>query len=203
MNEQTAPQGLDLSKGVKLTELAEGKLLGHVGEEEVLLVRGEDGIFAVGAHCTHYHGPLADGLIVGNSIRCPWHHACFDLRRGEALRAPAFNPIDCWKVEERGDVVFVRDKVDVSGTTAPKSKKGPDRIMIVGGGAAGFAAAEMLRRESFGGDIVMLSQEAAAPIDRPNVSKDYLAGSAPEDWMPLRPNDYYRDAGIELRLESK
>lgn len=203
MDEQTAPQGPDLSKGVKLTELAEGKLLGHVGEEQVLLVRGEGGLFAIGAYCTHYHGPLADGLVVGNSVRCPWHHACFDLRSGEALRAPAFNSIDCWKVEERGDMVFVRDKIDASSVAAPKSKKGSDRIVIVGGGAAGFAAAEMLRRESFGGDIVMLSREKAAPIDRPNVSKDYLAGSAPEDWMPLRPDDYYRDAGIDLRRETE
>lgn len=203
MDEQTAPQGPDLSKGVKLTELAEGKLLGHVGEEQVLLVRGEGGLFAVGAYCTHYHGPLADGLVVGDSIRCPWHHACFDLHSGEALRAPAFNPIDCWKVEERGDMIFVRDKIDASSVAAKKSKKGSDRIVIVGGGGAGFAAAEMLRRESFGGDIVMLSQEKALPIDRPNVSKDYLAGSAPEDWMPLRPDDYYREAGIDLRFETE
>jgi len=137
--------------------------------------------------------------VVGDSIRCPWHHACFDLRSGEALRAPAFNPVDCWKVEEREDMFFVRDKVDASSVAAPKSK-GPDRIVVVGGGAAGFAAADMLRRDGFGGDIVMLSEEAAAPIDRPNVSKDYLAGSAPEDWMPLRPDGYYRDAGIDLRL---
>ncbi|WP_424631976.1 FAD-dependent oxidoreductase [Bradyrhizobium sp. SYSU BS000235] len=200
MNEQTAPEGPDLSKGVKLTELAEGKLLGHVGEEQVLLVRGESGIFAVGAHCTHYHGPLADGLVVGDTIRCPWHHACFNLRNGEAVRAPAFNPIDCWKIEERGDTVFVGDKVDAGSAPAPKSKAGPDKIVIIGGGAAGFAAAEMLRRENFSGELVMLSQEAAAPIDRPNASKDYLAGNAPEDWMPLRPDDYYRDAGINLQL---
>ncbi len=71
MNEQTAPQGPDLRAGVKLTELTDGKLLGRIGEEQVLLVRGESGIFAVGAYCTHYHGLLADGLVVGNSIRCP------------------------------------------------------------------------------------------------------------------------------------
>jgi NADPH-dependent 2,4-dienoyl-CoA reductase/sulfur reductase-like enzyme/nitrite reductase/ring-hydroxylating ferredoxin subunit len=201
MNEQSAPEGPDLSKGVKSSELKERKLLGHVGEDQVLLVRGEAKIFAVGAHCTHYHGPLADGLVVGDSIRCPWHHACFDLRSGEALRAPAFSPVDCWKVEERGDMVFVRDKIDVNNVPAKKWKDAPDKIVVVGGGAAGFAAAEMLRRESFGGDIVMLSQEAAAPIDRPNLSKDYLAGSAPEDWMPLRPDEYYRDEKIDLRLE--
>jgi NADPH-dependent 2,4-dienoyl-CoA reductase/sulfur reductase-like enzyme/nitrite reductase/ring-hydroxylating ferredoxin subunit len=202
MSEPTAPEGPDLSKGVKLTELTEGKLLGHVGEEQVLLVLGESGLFAVGAHCTHYHGPLADGLVVGNSIRCPWHHACFDLRSGEALRAPAFSPVDCWKAEERGDTVFVSEKIAATASPATAPKKGPDKIVIVGGGGAGFAAAEMLRRENYSGDIVMLSQEAAAPIDRPNLSKDYLAGSAPEDWMPLRPDEYYRDVGIDLRLDT-
>ncbi len=203
MNDQTTPQGPDLNKGVKLSELADGKLLGHVGEEEVLLVRGESCIFAVGAHCTHYHGPLAEGLVVGDSIRCPWHHACFDLKSGEATRTPAFSPIDCWNVETRGDAVFVQGKKAAPSRKGTKPVSAPDRIVIVGGGAAGFAAAEMLRREQFAGEIVMLSQEASTPVDRPNLSKDYLAGSAPEDWMPLRPDEFYKDARIDLRLETE
>jgi NADPH-dependent 2,4-dienoyl-CoA reductase/sulfur reductase-like enzyme/nitrite reductase/ring-hydroxylating ferredoxin subunit len=203
MNDQTTPQGPDLNKGVKLSELADGKLLGYVGEEEVLLVRGESCIFAVGAHCTHYHGPLAEGLVVGDSIRCPWHHACFDLKSGEATRAPAFSPIDCWNVETRGDTVFVQGKKAAPSRKGTKPVSAPDRIVIVGGGASGFAAAEMLRREQFAGEIVMLSQEASTPVDRPNLSKDYLAGSAPEDWMPLRPDEFYKDAGIDLRLETE
>ncbi len=203
MNDQTTPQGPDLSQGVKLSDLADGKLLGHVGEEDVLLVRGESGVFAVGAYCTHYHGPLADGLVTGNSIRCPWHHACFDLRNGEATRAPAFSPIDCWSVETRGDMVFVREKLAAPSRKVTELPAAPDKIVIIGGGAAGFAAAEMLRREQFAGDIVMLSQEASTPVDRPNLSKDYLAGSAPEDWIPLRPDEFYRDARIDLRLETE
>ena len=79
----------------------------------------------------------------------------------------------------------------------------PDKIVIVGGGAAGFAAAEMLRRQEFRGSILMLSSDAATPVDRPNLSKDYLAGSAPEDWMPLRPDSFYDEAGIELRLNTE
>ena len=203
MNDQTTPQGPDLNKGVKLSELADGKLLGHVGGEDVLLVRGESCIFAVGAHCTHYHGPLAEGLVVGDSIRCPWHHACFDLTSGEATRAPAFSPIECWSVETRGDTVFVQGKKSAPSRKAVKPVSAPDRIVIVGGGAAGFAAAEMLRRERFAGDLVMLSQEASTPVDRPNLSKDYLAGSAPEDWMPLRPDEFYKDAGIDLRIKTE
>lgn len=121
-------------------------------------------LFAVGAHCSHYHGPLAEGIVVGTSVRCPWHHACFDLRSGEAVRAPALNPIDRWLVEQWDDRIFVKekrrqDKPPAAITNAPK------KIVIVGGGAAGFAAAEMLCRRGFGGSVVMLSQDAAAPVD--------------------------------------
>jgi NADPH-dependent 2,4-dienoyl-CoA reductase/sulfur reductase-like enzyme len=60
----------------------------------------------------------------------------------------------------------------------------------------------MLRRQDFRGSIVMLSNDDAPPVDRPNLSKDYLAGSAPADWLPLRPDDFYRDNHIDLRLKT-
>src|ERR1700716_3194036 len=109
-DQQSPPAGLDLSKGVALSEFSDATLLGHVGDEEVLLVRAGSEIFAIDAHCSHYHGPLADGLVVGISIRCPWHHACFDLRSGEATRAPALNPLSVWQVEHEGDRIVVRQK---------------------------------------------------------------------------------------------
>jgi NADPH-dependent 2,4-dienoyl-CoA reductase/sulfur reductase-like enzyme/nitrite reductase/ring-hydroxylating ferredoxin subunit len=197
--EQSAPAGPDLTQGVASADLVDGKLVGHVGDEEVLLVRSGPQLFAIGAHCTHYHGPLGDGLVAGGTVRCPWHHACFDLRTGEALRAPALSPVDCWKVEERGGRIFVKEKLAQTPKRPALPAKAPGRIAIVGGGAAGFAAAEMLRRRGFGGAIVMLSDDAAPPVDRPNLSKDYLAGTAPEDWLPLRPDDFYATNGIELR----
>jgi NADPH-dependent 2,4-dienoyl-CoA reductase/sulfur reductase-like enzyme/nitrite reductase/ring-hydroxylating ferredoxin subunit len=200
MQQDDAPKGPDLTGGVELTQFSDGKLLGRVGEDEVLLVQSGDAVFAVGAHCTHYHGPLADGLVVGESIRCPWHHACFDLRTGEATCAPAFDPIARYNVERRGGKIFVGGKIEARPANPHALKETPEKIVIVGGGAAGFAAAEMLRREKFAGEIVMLSDEAAAPVDRPNLSKDYLAGSAQADWIPLRPDDFYRDLKIGLRL---
>jgi len=203
MTKESQPSGPDLTSGVALTQFVDGKLLGHVGEQEVLLVQDGSEIFAIAAHCTHYHGPLNEGLMVGGTIRCPWHHACFDLRSGDAVRAPALAPLDCWQVEKRDNLVFVREKrVGLIQRGKPPTSA-PEKIVIVGGGAAGFAAAEMLRRREFRGSIVMLSSDSSAPVDRPNLSKDYLAGSAPEDWVPLRPDSYYNEAGIELHLNSE
>src|SRR5215472_13395344 len=202
--EQNKPSGPDLSQGVAIADLAGGKLLGHVGDEDVLLVQSGDEIFAVGAHCTHYHGPLAEGLVTGESVRCPWHHACFDLRTGEAARTPALSPIACWNVERRDGRIVVKDKRDQPKPRGAKAKAdAPAKIVILGGGAAGFAAAEMLRRRDYRGSIAMLSDDDAPPVDRPNLSKDYLTGSAPEDWLPLRPDEFYAENDIDLRLKTK
>jgi nitrite reductase/ring-hydroxylating ferredoxin subunit len=201
MSEQQ-PQGPDLTNGVAQSDLEDNRLLGHVGGQQVLLVRASDTIFAIDALCTHYHGPLAEGLITGDSIRCPWHHACFSLRSGEALHAPAIAPLSTWKVENKGDRIFVREKLPAEKRSAKGSTPAPQRIVIVGGGAAGFGAAEMLRREAFSGEIVMLSNDSDAPVDRPNLSKDYLAGTAPEEWVPLQPDSSYADNKIDLRLKT-
>ena len=202
-DQQAPPAGPDLSQGIAPSEFSGATLLGHVGDEEILLVRSGSEIFAVDARCSHYHGPLAEGLVDGDSIRCPWHHACFDLRTGEATRAPALNPISVWKVEQEGDRIFVRQKREQPRPRVKGAVDAPGRIVIVGGGAAGFAAAEMLRRQDYRGSIVMLSGDAAPPVDRPNLSKDYLAGSAPEDWLPLRPDGFYAEAAIDLRLNTE
>jgi NADPH-dependent 2,4-dienoyl-CoA reductase/sulfur reductase-like enzyme/nitrite reductase/ring-hydroxylating ferredoxin subunit len=202
-DEKTPPAGPDLTQGVALSDFTGETLLGHVGDEDVLLVRAGPDIFAIDAHCSHYHGPLAEGLVVGESIRCPWHHACFDLRSGEAARAPALNPLQVWQVARTGDRIFVKQKREQPKPRITGPIDAPDRIVIIGGGAAGFAAAEMLRRQDYRGSIVMLSDDAAVPVDRPNLSKDFLAGSAPEDWLPLRPDSFYADAAIDLRLNTE
>src|ERR1700758_2063908 len=106
------PPGPDLTKGVSIADIAAGQmLLGHVGRDAVLLARRGEEFFAIGATCSHYSGPLAEGLMVGDTVRCPWHHACFSLRTGEAVAAPAFNPVSCWRTEQRDGKVFVRDKI--------------------------------------------------------------------------------------------
>jgi NADPH-dependent 2,4-dienoyl-CoA reductase/sulfur reductase-like enzyme/nitrite reductase/ring-hydroxylating ferredoxin subunit len=203
VDQKAPPAGPDLAQGVALSEFAGNTLLGHVGDDEVLLVRSGSEIFAIDAHCSHYHGPLAEGLVTGEGIRCPWHHACFDLRTGEAARAPALAPLAVWKVERNAERIVIREKREQPKPSVKSPVEAPGQIVIVGGGAAGFSAAEMLRRQDYRGSIVMLSNEAAAPVDRPNLSKDYLAGSAPEDWLPLRPDDFYAEAKIDLRLKTE
>jgi len=201
MSEEKKLDGRDFSRGVSVSEIPDGSmLLGQVAGEAVLLARRGQELFAIGAECTHYHGPLAEGVFVGETVRCPWHHACFSLRTGEALRAPALNPISCWRVEQRGGTVYVREKLEAAPRRA-NTAQGP--IVIVGGGAAGEAAAEMLRREGYSGPITMLSDDDAPPCDRPNLSKDYLAGNAPEEWVPLRPLEFYREQCIDLRLDTR
>ena len=135
-------------------------------------------------------------MIDADTVRCPWHHACFSLRTGEALGAPALSPIDCFNVEERDGKLYVLSKKPIS----PKKRadRTPENIVIVGGGAAAQAASEMLRREGFAGRLTLISHDAAPPVDRPNLSKDYLAGTAPEEWIPLRPPEFYAEQGIEL-----
>jgi len=201
---QSNTNGPDLTLGLAIETMADGTMLaGHVGEDAVLLARRGREFFAIGATCTHYGGPLAEGLLVDDTVRCPWHHACFSLRTGEALHAPAFSSAGCWSTEIRDNRVFVREKSNPKASIrVPVTNAWPRKIVIVGGGAAGFAAAEMLRRQQFQGDIVMLSDDDVPPVDRPNLSKDYLAGNAPEDWVPLRGNDYYADENIDLRLKS-
>jgi len=205
MADHGQPTGPDLAQGIASADLRDGCMLaGRVGDKAVLLARRGKEIFAVDATCSHYGGPLVDGLMVGSTVRCPWHHACFDLKTGEALHAPAFSPLNCWEVEERAGHVVVRARTSPqqSAEAAPEHATSPRRIVIVGGGAAGFAAAEMLRRLKYDGAISLLSAEAQPPVDRPNLSKDYLAGHAPPDWLPLRPDRYYAEEGIHLQLNA-
>src|SRR5215469_10572534 len=168
-------------KGILASQLPDrGMVEGQAGGEDVLLARLGDEFFAVGATCPHYGGPLVKGLIVGEELRCPLHHACFNLRTGEALRAPAFDPIPCWRVERVGDRVFIREKLSApvqnQAVASTNARGAPTSVVIIGGGAAGLAAADMLRREGYDGPVTMISADDFAPYDRPNLSKDFLAG---------------------------
>ena len=189
-------EGPDFENGWEIEKVADGQmLLGHAFGEAILVARRGTEFFAIGATCTHYGGPLAKGLMVDHTVRCPWHHACFDLRTGEAIAAPALNDVSCWKIEQRGQQVFVTGKIE--GKLARRPKSSPASVVIVGAGAAGNAAAEMLRREGYAGPITLIGADEFLPYDRPNLSKEYLAGTAPEEWIPLRPPEFYREQNID------
>jgi 3-phenylpropionate/trans-cinnamate dioxygenase ferredoxin reductase subunit len=194
----------DLAQGVPLADIADGDMIaGHVGGEPVLLVNRADELFAVGARCPHYGGLLAEGLLVGETIRCPLHHASFNLRTGQLLRPPALDSLKCWRVERRDGQAFVCEALQAAPSPKLKNAGLPDSVVIVGGGAAGIAAADTLRRDGYPNAVTMLSADPALPYDRPNLSKDYLAGTAQADWLPLRSSSFYTDHRVDARCNSR
>jgi NADPH-dependent 2,4-dienoyl-CoA reductase/sulfur reductase-like enzyme/nitrite reductase/ring-hydroxylating ferredoxin subunit len=201
----TPVSGPDLKLGVPVDALRAGEPFpGQVDGDAVVLVRSGDEVFAVGATCTHYSGPLAEGIVTDETIRCPWHHACFSLRTGAATAAPALNPLPHYRTDIRDGVVYVvaRDDEEVRKRPVATRTDATAPIVIIGAGAAGHAAMEMLRREGYDGALVVIDADADAPYDRPNISKDYLAGTAPEEWMPLRPRSYYGELGVQRIVDT-
>jgi NADPH-dependent 2,4-dienoyl-CoA reductase/sulfur reductase-like enzyme/nitrite reductase/ring-hydroxylating ferredoxin subunit len=202
MGGETKLSGPDLAVGISVDDVpADAPLLGQANGESVLLVRSGEEIFAVGATCTHYGGPLAEGRVADGTIRCPWHHACFDLRTGAVMRPPALNPLPCYEVERSGGKIRVAgrrgDPISLRRESSLRT------IAIVGAGAAGESAAETLRREGYDGEILLFGADESPPVDRPNLSKDYLAGTAPEEWMPLRPPSFFGEKKIALALGAR
>jgi apoptosis-inducing factor 3 len=189
--------GPDFREGVKFDGLTESRpLLGHFDGEAVILVRQGDELFATGATCTHYGGPLADGLVVDKTIRCPLHHARFDLRTGEAIGAPALNQLSCFNVHRHDGMVTLDGKKAVDFRVG--CSLNPSSVVIVGAGAAGAACADMLRTKGYAGPVTLAGDEAPGPVDRPNLSKDFLAGTAGEDWTSLRTREYYDSVRVDL-----
>ena len=208
--------GPDLAKGIEISSVRPGQLIGgHAFGEPVVLAHAAPNWFAVGGKCTHYGAPLHEGVLVGETLRCPWHHACFSLHNGAASCAPALNDLASYDVAIENNIVRVAEKRDpgqlkgeghrIRGSRAPdhvlfeeNPVSGPKSVLIIGGGAAGNACAEMLRREAYRGPVTIIDPDTDAPYDRPNLSKDYLAGNAPEEWLPLHPKDFYEAQHIEI-----
>ena len=187
--------------GLALADLPDGTMAtGHAHGESVLVARRGAEIFAITGKCSHLGAPLGKGLLLdGDTVRCPWHHACFSLRTGEALRAPALNPLPCWNVTQRDGRVYVDHKQErdpLAPVTPPETAGHPAAVAIIGAGAAGSAAAEMLRREGYEGRITMLDGEAEAPYDRTFLSKSFPADEKKP--VSLRPDGFYAEHNITL-----
>lgn len=191
-----------LTDGIPLADLPDGGMTtGHAQGEPVLLARRGAEIFAISAKCSHLGAPLEKGLLDGDTVRCPWHHACFSLRTGEALRAPALDPLPCWTVAQRDGRAYVTGKQTPPDPLAPvgpapKKPAHPAAVVIIGAGAAGSAAAEMLRREGYEGIIKLLDGEAEVPYDRTMLSKSFPADAKKP--VSLRPEGFYAEHRIEL-----
>ncbi|HET7630788.1 MAG TPA: FAD-dependent oxidoreductase [Gemmatimonadaceae bacterium] len=199
MSDQPAAlSGPDFALGVPSQTVGEKPMLGHANGEAVLVTRVDGKVHAVGATCTHYGAPLVEGRVEDGTLRCPWHHACFSLRSGATLRPPALLDLACYTVEERDGQVFVKGKRDMP-RPARKPKHSPESVVIVGAGAAGNSAAETLRREGYDGPVTMVDGDPGAPCDRPNLSKDYLAGNAQPEWIPLHGPEFYDEQRITIR----
>jgi NADPH-dependent 2,4-dienoyl-CoA reductase/sulfur reductase-like enzyme/nitrite reductase/ring-hydroxylating ferredoxin subunit len=209
MSGPTELTGPDLAQGIPLAQIPEGELFAaHAFGKPLVVVRRGNSVRAIGAQCTHYSGPLAEGLLVDDTVRCPWHHACFSLDSGEALRAPALNPVPTYVVELRDGRVFATRENEPGDGATPlpdrtAAQGAPAAIVILGGGAAGNAAAEMLRRDGYSGKVTLITADESLPYDRPNLSKDYLAGNAPADWIPLRSPGFYAKHEIDVIAEAR
>ena len=202
MLETPPAKGPDLAVGIPFEHFQDGIAVeGHFQGEPVLVVRHGGEVLAVGARCSHYGAPLEDGLVVHETVRCPWHHACFSLRTGEVLGPPALNALDCYTVERTANTVRVTGKRGLAPARTPATR--PTSVVIVGTGAAGSAAAETLRHEGYTGTITLVGADPEIPYDRPNLSKDYLAGTAPEEWIPLRSRAFYQGKDIDLRTGTR
>ena len=174
----------------------------QAGETDVLLVRTQGEIRALGAHCTHQHAPLADGLLHGHRLVCPWHQAVFDVTSGDLLEPPALDCLPTFPVQVDGDDVYVElpDEPPFARTPdmASEDRSADSRVVvIIGAGSAGLAAAQEVRRAGFQGRVVMVTEDEQAPYDRTHCSKGYLGGEAPAEWMPLKPAEFFTEAGIE------
>jgi NADPH-dependent 2,4-dienoyl-CoA reductase/sulfur reductase-like enzyme/nitrite reductase/ring-hydroxylating ferredoxin subunit len=190
----------------RASDLREGEMKEYsVGETRILLARVGARFHAVSATCPHYGAPLAEGALCGTRVVCPWHHAAFDVATGDMVEPPALDGLVRYDLRVEGDQVFVTVPEEASDRQTPAMAArdtGADArlFVILGAGAAGYAAAQTLRAEGFGGRVLMITREDRAPYDRPNLSKDYLKGQAEPEWMPLRPDEFFSEHGIELLL---
>lgn len=222
-----ADEPIDLSAGVALADIPlDGMLAAQLDDAQLMLARwtdsaGREHVSALDAICTHSGAKLPTGVRTGDTVHCPFHHACFDLRTGEATVAPAYKPLKRWQADIDGDTVHVRDAApedepstsgsasgSSTGETVPApgtpqrvdNLRGVERVVVIGGGAAGFATVERLRRAAFDGSITLVSGEPHLPIDRTLLSKGYLDGSAPAAKLPLLPDDWYPAHDVDARI---
>src|SRR4030067_2841 len=193
----------------KVSDLKDGEMKAiSIGDgKEILLTRLDGNYFALGAHCTHYGGPLAAGVLHNGVIMCPWHHACFDAKTGDMYNPPARDSLPKYEAKIIDNDVIVLLPEELESSRVPEMAKADPsdkrNFIIIGGGASGNAAAQALREGGYKGKIIIITQETRAPYDRPNLSKAYLSGEAQSEWMPLRDKEFFEKHNIDFLFSHK
>ena len=195
----------------KLDDLAEGVpkqvQVGDNKDNFIVVAKVGGQVYAVSGKCPHFGAPLATGYLDGYHLFCPWHSAAFDIRSGEIYGAPTVNSLTTYRarVAPNGDVLVSIPEALLSKVAqsrpSPRLVKpdGTDHrtFVVIGGGGAGHACAETLRKNGFKGKIIVLSQESVVPYDRALLSKNVKSDAAT---FALRPADFYTEYGIDLKL---
>lgn len=190
----------------RVADLQDGEMKEvQVGETKVLLTRLKGKFHTVGSVCTHYGGPLAEGVLSGERVYCPWHQSVFNALSGDLEEPPGFDAVPRFEVRLEGDQVVVAVPDEQVERRTPAMCKCDSRadgrtFVILGAGGAGQAAAETLRQVGFKGKILLITREQALPYDRPLLSKGYLSGEAGAEGLPWRAPEFYRDHDIEVQL---
>ncbi len=183
-----------------------------VGDYEVLLANVKGEVYAVENKCSHFHLPLDKGALCEHRLRCPFHHACFDLRTGEQLEAPGMDGIAKFDVAiENGQILVSEEPVDHNGPEKLLATDSSDRIpggnhykyVVVGGGAAAAYAVEAIRANDREGSVLMISREDLPPYDRTKVSKNFMQGDDDVSSLPLRDAYFYQKIGVEFRASTQ
>ncbi len=191
----------------KRSELSRNEMkVVDAGGTKVLLYRIKDDFFATSPICPHYGAPLDEGIMSDGRIICPWHHSAFDIESGDLLEPPSCDAIVSYEVQVTGNDVSVYLPEETRDRRLPSMTKRYDdqddrTFVVAGGGASGYSAVQTLREDGFKGRIVMVTPENRLPYDRPNLSKEYLQGEAPMEWMPLRPKGFFDQYDIEVLTE--
>jgi NADPH-dependent 2,4-dienoyl-CoA reductase/sulfur reductase-like enzyme/nitrite reductase/ring-hydroxylating ferredoxin subunit len=192
----------------RLDALPDGRLSSvQVGERTLLVARLGDEVRVMAPECPHYHAPLADGILHDDRVSCPWHQSVFRAHDGDLLEPPSFFALPTYAVRVADGEVIV-DVIDdgpaqrLPAMTPYDPEAEKRTVAIVGAGAAAAAAGDELRQRGFAGGILLIGPEDHLPYDRPNCSKDLLAGTMSASWMPLHAAKFYEKWGVERLLDT-
>lgn len=92
----------------RLSDVPPGKMFTvQLDGKSVVLANVEGEIYAFDGTCTHADGPLGQGYLDGDVVECPFHGGAFNVKTGEAVALPCFEPIATYQVQIDGDDIKV------------------------------------------------------------------------------------------------